>query len=513
MPASQSSGSSPRSEALLAASLLALLSAAAAWFVHARGWTLYYGDAEAHLNIARRIVDAREPGYEQIGTVWLPLPHLLMLPFVQRDEWWWSGLGGVFPVAACFVAGGVFLFLAMRRLFGRAAAWAATGVYALNPNLLYLQSTPMTEPISFCWFAGAFYCAVRWKETQGRGALAGLGVTALAGTLTRYELWFLLPFWTLFVLLFARERRWPQALAFSALAGLGPLFWLAHNHVLYSNALEFYNGPWSAKMIYQRSLDAGMTPHPADHNWAQALHYFLAAARLCLGAPLLWLAAAGAIAAAWKRAWWALVLFLTPPAFYVLSLYTSGTPIFVPHLWPNTYYNTRYGLNLLPAAALAAAALVALAPIGRRKWIALATVALAATPWALAPREEAWICWKESEVNSRSRRAWTREAARYLEPRYRRGAGIFMPFGDLSAILRESHIPFRESFHEIDRPPWIATAARPEILLREEWTIAFAGDAASKAMQRLKSGTPRYECVRMYATKDTPAVEIWRRIQ
>ena len=27
------------------------------------GWTLYYGDAEAHLNIARRIIDSRTPGY------------------------------------------------------------------------------------------------------------------------------------------------------------------------------------------------------------------------------------------------------------------------------------------------------------------------------------------------------------------------------------------------------------------------------------------------------------------
>ena len=40
-----------------------------------RGYVLYYGDAEAHLNIARRIVDSRTPGPEQIGTVWLPLPH------------------------------------------------------------------------------------------------------------------------------------------------------------------------------------------------------------------------------------------------------------------------------------------------------------------------------------------------------------------------------------------------------------------------------------------------------
>ena len=46
---------------------------------------LYYGDADAHLKIARRIVDSQTPGYEQIGTVWLPLLHLLMLPLVRVD--------------------------------------------------------------------------------------------------------------------------------------------------------------------------------------------------------------------------------------------------------------------------------------------------------------------------------------------------------------------------------------------------------------------------------------------
>ena len=61
---------------------LAAWSAAAVWFFYSRGWLLYYGDAEAHLNIARRIFDSQTPGYDQIGTAWLPLPHWLMLPFV-----------------------------------------------------------------------------------------------------------------------------------------------------------------------------------------------------------------------------------------------------------------------------------------------------------------------------------------------------------------------------------------------------------------------------------------------
>src|ERR1700758_531407 len=47
-----------------------------------RGDILLFGDAVAHINIARRVFDSRTPGPLQLGTVWLPLPHLLIMPFV-----------------------------------------------------------------------------------------------------------------------------------------------------------------------------------------------------------------------------------------------------------------------------------------------------------------------------------------------------------------------------------------------------------------------------------------------
>ena len=40
------------------------------------------------------------PGLAQLGGVWLPLPHLLMLPFVRKMEWWQNGLAGAWPSLA-----------------------------------------------------------------------------------------------------------------------------------------------------------------------------------------------------------------------------------------------------------------------------------------------------------------------------------------------------------------------------------------------------------------------------
>ena len=96
-----------------------MLALSALGFVGSRGYTLYYGDAEAHLNHARRIVDSRTPGPDELGNVWLPLPHLRMIPFVKNDALWRSGWAGAIPWGACFVLSGVLLFAASgNRVFG-----------------------------------------------------------------------------------------------------------------------------------------------------------------------------------------------------------------------------------------------------------------------------------------------------------------------------------------------------------------------------------------------------------
>src|SRR5215471_4852599 len=120
MRGSKSSATSRTSNfALLAAVVvtLAAISLIAATWVHRHGYTLYYGDAEAHLNIARRVIDSRTPGPEQLGTVWLPFPHMAMLPFVGSDNAWQSGLAGAIPSAIAFVIAGTALFFAARRAF------------------------------------------------------------------------------------------------------------------------------------------------------------------------------------------------------------------------------------------------------------------------------------------------------------------------------------------------------------------------------------------------------------
>src|SRR5437868_9544747 len=90
-------------ETATVAVLAACVSLVAFLFYFQHGAVLLYGDAVAHINIARRVFDSRTPGLLQLGTVWLPLPHLLMLPFLLSRWMWQTGIGGSIPSLVAYV--------------------------------------------------------------------------------------------------------------------------------------------------------------------------------------------------------------------------------------------------------------------------------------------------------------------------------------------------------------------------------------------------------------------------
>ena len=127
-----------------------LIGTAAALIYYQRGLTLSHYDAKAHLVVARRVLDSLTPEYSQIGAVWLPLPHLLNLLPVQIDWMYRTGASGVaISVLSFALACYAIAHLVLRVSGSRAAAAMAVAMFALDPDVLYLQSTPMTEPLLF----------------------------------------------------------------------------------------------------------------------------------------------------------------------------------------------------------------------------------------------------------------------------------------------------------------------------------------------------------------------------
>lgn len=486
--------------------LLAAWSAAALWFFSTQGTLFNFGDAEAHWNIARQVFDSQTPGYRLIGTVWLPFPHWLMLPLARVDAWWQNGLAASLPAAASFVVAAGFLFAAMRRQFDSVAALTATAVFACNPNLLYLQSIAMTEVVFFACLMGLLYFTIRFRDSQGWGAVSGAGIFACLGTLTRYEAWFLIPFVTLYFLLRARRRRLALACLFSVLAALGPLYWLAHNWWFTGDLLDFYRGPYSAAAIQ------GSTSYPGRGNWPLAWLYFRTAAELCAGPVLWWIGCLGVAASLVKRAFWPIVLLALPGIFYLWSMHSAATPIFVPTLWPNSFYNTRYGTEALPLLAAGTAGLAALVPRSARKATACLAILAVAGYWLVRPDPERWIAWKEARVNSQSRVQWVREAASYLAPRYIAGSGLFSASGEFRAVCRRIGIPLREELSVDNGFFWLATLRRPDLFLWQEWALAIQGDAVQKSLRAAEPSGIRYRLEKTIVVQGAPPVEIYRRV-
>ena len=352
------------------------------------GDVLLYGDAVAHINIARRVFDSKTPGLLQLGTVWLPLPHLLIVPFIVSKQMWQSGSGGSIPSMAGFVLGVLGMFRLARAAFGRdgevdaaakVGAWAAALVYGANPNLIYMQATAMGESLYLAFFIWAvvYFAEFARGGAKAERSLTKCGLCLFAACLTRYDGWFLAvvlvvgvvaafpPFDSAQGKLLAKDARngaprfsLPRSrmllAKFVLLAAAGPVLWLAYNAVVYRDPLEFARGPYSAKAIEQKTA----TVNPAKGNLFAAGSYFLKAAELnvseanWLGRVWLALALLGSLVAGFSGRGRVALLLWAPLPFYALSVAYGSVPIFVPTWWPFSQYNVRYGLQLLPAFAL-----------------------------------------------------------------------------------------------------------------------------------------------------------------
>jgi hypothetical protein len=353
-------------ETTLLAQIAACVSMLAFLYYLRQGQILLYGDAVAHINIARRVFDSRTPGPLQLGTVWLPLPHLLVLPFVVSDWLWKTGIGGSIPSLFAYVFGTVGIFKLVRGFVpesmpAKIAAWIAGFIFIANPNLIYLQSTAMTEPLYLAFFVWSLLYFSAFVNGDQK-ALRSCALCLLGASLTRYDGWFLAAAIIAVVVLsktvVGRSVPRKALIEFLIISGAGPILWLAYNAAVYKNPLEFVNGPYSARAIEQRTSTPGSPPHPGSANLPVAASFFLKSAELNVGEsnwhriwPLLAFTSSVLLLFA-QRERWPLLLLWVPLAFYPLSVAYSGVPIFLPPWWPFSLYNARYGIELLPAFAV-----------------------------------------------------------------------------------------------------------------------------------------------------------------
>jgi hypothetical protein len=484
----------------LAAVLLAFL---ALMVSYSRGYLLLYGDAVAHLGIARRILDSHNPGLVQLGGVWLPLPHLLMLPFVQKLEWWQNGLAGAWPSLMCYIGSVAGLYRLARRMMTPRWAITATAFYALNPNLLYLATTAMTEPL--------FLAILIWTTLLTVECVAGiqasqpvvvarrlllLALFIVAAVFTRYDGWILgAVVWCVLTVTLTRHRDvWrkvaPSFVLFTLLAIAGPISWLAYNQHFFHDPLDFLRGPYSAAAIDRKTSTPG-SPHYRgwhDPGWAFLLYTRTAqidAAAWEIGFGVMAATLAGLVIAIRRKVAWPALLLWLPLPFYVYSIAYGSVPIFIPPLWPHSYYNSRYGMEMLPAFAIFAFLILDWAQLRWSKSQPLVArlfqpvVLLLVAVNAVSMMHGLPIVLKEAVVNSTTRVAFEGALARELKT-FPAGVPILMYNSDHVGALQSAGLPLHQTVNEGDYDGWKAALAAPAE--HAAYVVAIAGDQVSAAV-------------------------------
>jgi hypothetical protein len=519
----------------VAAGCAAASLAAAAWSWR-HGAMLNYGDAVAHLHIARRVIDSRRPGLSELGSVWLPLPHLLMIPFVAVYAWWANGIAGLIPSALAWLASCVGMYRLARRWLPPPASALALAFFALNPNLLYMQTTAMTEPLFVCEMIWATVCLVEWRSSldsakdaapNRHGAdrlLYAIAFVLVAAIFTRYDGWIMACLaWIAIAVTLARRGRlgsrafWIVTVVIAA----APIVWFAYNAVVFGDWLDFMRGPYSAKAIEIRTATPGSgPPHPGWHNPWVSLKFFVKAAVMDAAAArwgkcLLTLSVLGTLwgwLIARRRAFlWALLLWLPVP-FYAYSVAYGSVPIFLPPWWPHSWYNTRYGLELLPAFALSLGFFSHFLLTGIRefkpawtKYVVAGLAAVIVLNAAVVVRERPLV-YVEGTKNIESRRVYDAEvpeAMRALLAAHPAGA-VLMNTSVHPEFVAFSGIPLRQTINESDREYYQAALAAPAT--HAAIVLAFEGDEIDQAVRAHPEGLT---LVRRFSAKYQPSGAIY----
>ena len=341
--------------------VLTLLSVLAFVLYYKNGLGLAYNDARSHLDIGRRVVEGLNPGAAQLGSVWLPLTHILMAVGIWNGWMWHSGLAGAIWSMLAFVGTGVLISLFLKELgVGVLGRMTGIAIFAANINILYLQSTAMTELMLIGTMTAGCYYFLLWYKRGNIVYLVQSAFWIMLSTLVRYDGWFLFFLATMLIIGHIwRTKGYKMTegvvVLFCTLAGLGVVLWFLWNALIFKDPLYFAFGPYSAHSQQLQLEGAGVLPtkghwFPSAKVYFYAMAYNVGAFTMILGflgALALWLnkkVSSGVRIAS--------VLLMAPLLFNILALYLGHSVLYIQGLSGDTWFNVRYGIMMIPSFAI-----------------------------------------------------------------------------------------------------------------------------------------------------------------
>ncbi len=460
-----------------------MLAVTATIISYSNGTIVAYGDAESHLNIAKRVIDSMTPGFAQLGGIWLPLPHVLLIPFVSSDFLWRTGLAGSIVSGIAYIISALYIFKLMDFMTkDRTAAFFAALVFMTNPNILYMQATPMTELTLIAFFLLSSYYFIRFIEDRSDMLMLVLAAFfGLCASLSRYDGWALVLMEAGIIFLMYIRRSWKDlqgiTILFSTLAFFGIGLWLAWGWMILGDPLYFTHSQFSANSQQQSWLAQGELP--AYKDIASALTYYSYTSLMNIGLISAVLAIFGILMFVFKKTdtnrWYILLVLLVPFIFNVATLYMGESVIFIPGITPNTFrwnlFNVRYGIMMMPAAAICIGYLFY--RFRHRTFRTALGFAMAAQCIVFGLGYAPVITLADGTYGLSSHTAKISDAERWLTANYDYGLILQDDFSRTISIIR-SGIPMDQAIYVGNKPYWEESLMEPEKYAR--WIVMQHGD-------------------------------------
>lgn len=478
--------------------MLALISISIFFFFHyyQNGLGLAYNDARSHLNIGRRVVEGLKPGLAQLGSVWLPLPHLLMVPTVWNDFFWHTGLAGALQSMISFIATGYLIYRILEkihvpvlgRLFGVA-------IFILNLNILYLQSTAMTELILIATMTAGVYELINYHQNNSLFSLVKSAFWVMLSTLVRYDGWFLLFYSMVLVVWHAwKTKGWKMSegifILFCTLAGFGVFFWLLWNTLIFKDPLFFAFGPYSAHAQQEQLDEAGVLITKGDIRISLITYWYALIFNSGTFSVLLAFAASVLLFFDKKidtNTKIATSALLAPLIFNILALFLGHSVLFVQGLNGDTWFNVRYGITMMPSIAVYIGYLVKRLNILRGVIIGLL---LFTTFFHFVSADAVTI--DDGRVGSSQKNV--SEVSGWLKENTANEKGfILISAASHDAIIFSTGLPMKRFIHEGTGDYWKSATTSPDRWAR--WIVMRTNDENDQTFKLIKQSGQLYKYV------------------
>ena len=493
--------------------ILSIISVFSFYLYYKNGLGLAYNDARSHLDIGRRVVEGLKPGIAQLGSVWLPLPHILMTFTIWNDFMWHSGLAGAIVSMVSFVVTGLIIYKFLQHLgVGLLGKYFGLFIFIANINILYLQSTAMTELLLLASMTFASYELMMWHKNGNVLTLIKSAFLIMISTLIRYDGWFLLVWACVLVIIqtvmhgdtISKTKEKTKSILkrlqvaegmfilFATLAGFGIFLWLLWNLVIFKDPLYFAFGPFSAKVQQDQLQSAGVLQ--TKHNWWLSTKFYLFALMFNSNAFLVLVGLWGLIVM-WvdkrlsNQIKLATTALLAPLFFNIVALYIGHSVLFIQGLSGDTWFNVRYGIMLMPSIAIYIGFL-----IDRLKPFRLSIIGLILFTLFFAFATKDAVTIDDARVGSSQKNVT--EVSGWLKQNAANKKGfILISAASHDAIIFSSGLPMKRFIHEGTGLYWENATSLPDRWAR--WIIMRTYDDKDSTWKLVKDskGFARYTLV------------------